>query len=211
MLRLIRYALIAALPLLLLLAACSGDDDDDSGGDTTATATNAIGDPTETEDAGEPTGTDDSGDDDGAGEPGGYYDQFADIVNQADVDVDEIASQYGGPYDDDQDEIEQTQTAITETGRVVEQVLLDLSDLEPPPTAESAHTTYLEVLQEALINYASLSADLEDVSNGADLDAIIDQYSPLVQERNQGVEDACIDIQDLADAAGSTADLGCTE
>ena len=67
MLRLIRYALIAALPLLLLLAACSGDDDDDSGGDTTATATNAIGDPTETEDAGEPTGTDDSGDDDGAG------------------------------------------------------------------------------------------------------------------------------------------------
>jgi hypothetical protein len=206
MLKLIRLAFITTLPLLLLLAACGGDDDDD-GGDSTATATETAGGPTETED--EPTTTDESGDD--GGEASEYYQQFADIVNQADQDIDDISSQYGGPYDDAADEIEQTRSAINETGAVVEQVWLDLGDLEPPSEAESDHQSYLEALQGVLQNYAALTAALEDVSDQEGLNAVIDEYSPPIQERNQEVEDICVEIQQLADDAGSGADLGCTD
>ncbi len=153
-------------------------------------------------------------DDDDGGDGGGdedYYNQVANLLNQADSDVDDITSEYGGPYTDDQDEIEDTRTAINETGRVVETLLLDLSDIEPPSEAESAHSSYLETLQNALANFASLSADLEDVETKADLDAVEEQYGPIVQQHNQDVEDACLVLQGLADDAGSGADLSCTD
>ena len=203
--RLWTLILLAACAVFLGPAACGGGDDD-NGSTATATATaNVTASPEATEEETDaPTDTADSGD------GSDYYNQIADVLNGADQDSAAIAEQYGGPYDDAADEIDQTTSAFSETGQVIESVLLALSDLDPPSEAEAAHEAYFDSLQSVAILFADALADLEDVSGEGDLTAFKNQYSPQLTDGNDAVEAKCVVLQGLADDAGSDADLGCS-
>ncbi|MEX1193467.1 MAG: hypothetical protein WD904_11420 [Dehalococcoidia bacterium] len=203
------WLLLLVLGATLLLAgaaACGGDDDDESdGGDATATAEV---DETDAADDLDDYPTDDAGDDDGG--DGDYYNDVADILNEADRKTIEISGTYGGPYDDDADEIDQTRSAFIETGQVLETVAVSLGDLDPPDEAAAAHASYIDTVVTLLQSLAPLTADLEDISTGAELDALQDQYGPELTAISDQQETACLALQDLADAASSGADLGCS-
>jgi hypothetical protein len=188
-----------------LLAAC-GDDDDNKG---TATATSASRTATATL---EPTDEDDdeSTKTPGSGSGNGdYYTDLAGIINSADQETAGIAHQYGGPYDDTADEIDQTSSAFQETGQVFEGMLLSLNDLDPPSAANSAHDDYFQSVQSAAMLFAEALADLGDVSTEAELTAFKNQYNAPLNDASQDIEDKCLVLQGLADAAASDADLGC--
>lgn len=199
--------LLLATMLVATAMACGGDDDDDTGdGGADSTATTATGDDSGDDDSGD----DDSGDDDAGGGGDDYYTQLAAILNDADVQTGEIASQYGGPYDDDADEIDQTRSAFNETGQVIETTVLNVIDLDPPAEAQSAHDAYIETLQSLLQKLSALSGDLEGISTGAELDDLENQYGPDLSSLSAEQGTNCEVLQALADDAGSGADLGCS-
>lgn len=191
--------------LLAGFAGCGGDDD----GPTSATATanvTATPEATDNEQTDGPTDTPDSGDGDGDD----YYNQLADVLNEADRDSNEIALQYGGPYDDTADEIDQTVSAFNETVDVFESVISSMGDLEPPADAEDAHNTYVANLLSAIELFSAAEADFEDASTEADVVALQDQYTASLNTASSDLEGNCLILQDLADSAGSGADLGCS-
>jgi len=192
--------LVLVLMASALLLACGGDDDKSGGSTRSATATadgNASA--TATTKASATAGAD-----------GDYYSQIADLLNQADRDSNDIALQYGGPYDDTADEISQTSSAFTQTGQVLETVALSLNELDPPSEADDAHTAYISSIGSLAAIFSQAIDDLENVSTNTELDAFKDQYGTQLDNANADLESNCVVLQGLADSAGSTADLGCT-
>ena len=193
------FLLMAVTLLVAGAVACGGDDDD--GGDS--------GGPDATVDAGDDGGADDTGDDD-AGNDGDYYNQLESIFDEADQQTADIAEQYGGPYDDAADEVDQTVSAFDETVTVFLSVIASMDELEPPADAEDAHSTYRSNLASAVELFGVVSDDFAEASTGEELTALQNQYGETLTTASGDIESNCVVLQDLADSAGSGADLGCS-
>jgi hypothetical protein len=194
------FLLLTCTALVAGSVACGGDDDTAGTNTTAATATDAA-DETATD---EPS---DGGDDGGDSE---YYNEVADILNDADQETLAISEEYGGPYDDTAEEIDQTITAFELTAEVFESIVGSLDDLEPPADAEDAHNTYMSTLAATNELFAAAASDFEEASTAADVTALQDEYTPLLNTASGDIESNCLVLQELADEAESGADLGCT-
>ncbi len=212
MLKFIRYTLIATGPLLLLLAACGGDDDDgggDEGGGTTATATGDEPTPSEAE----PAETED-GDNGGDASPEltAYFEAMSDLAFRTDTRLEEIGNEVdSGVYATDQEEIEANAAALQESGETVEAALLEMSDLDVPSEVETEHSDFFDSLNAVLQIFASLSIEIEDVTTVAELDAMFDTYSADLSSADADFDDTCLALQAVADNAGISADMRCTD
>lgn len=199
--------LLTACALLLAASAACGGDDDDGAATNTARASASASAAATADETAEPT--DDSDDDDD--DDGDYYNELADILNQADRDTNDIAQNYSGPYDDTADEVDQTESAFTETADVLEGVVAAMGDLEPPSDAEDAHNTYMSTLAASNELFGAAADALDGIETEVALDAYKDEYGPLLNQASEDIENNCVVLQGLADDAGSDADLGCSE
>ena len=194
--RLLRITLIALSAILLLAAACGGDDD------SPGTATDA------------PTETDSGGGDgnDASAELRDYFAEMDQIALRTDTRLEEIGSELdGATFDSDADEITANRDGLQQSGEAIESALLDLSDLDPPAEVEDAHADFFDALNAVLQLFAGMSADIEDVSTSAELEALSADYSQDFANADADFDDACLALQEIADDNGVDADMHCTD
>lgn len=199
MLRLARIILVSLSLLLLLAAACGGDDDSSS------TATDA---PTETD-----SGGDNGGDgNDASPELVDYFAEMDQIALRTDTRLEEIGSELdGATFDSDADEITANRDGLQQSGEAIESALLDMSDLDPPAEVEDAHGDFFDALNAVLQLFASMSADIDDVSTSAELEALSADYSQDFGSADADFDEACLALQEIADDNGVDADMHCTD
>jgi hypothetical protein len=213
--------LICALSLVAGLTACGGDDDADTGGDATATETPADGDdsgdgeetPTTDGDDGGDGGDGDDGDDGDDGASAELEDYFAameEIGTRTDAELEAIQAELeSATFDTDQEEIDAVRDAFQRTGEILETAVLDVSDLTPPTEAEDEHQEFISTLVDFLAILSEFLADTEDVTTSDELDAVAEQYNPDLTASDDEFDEACFDLQGIADDNGIAADIQC--
>lgn len=209
--KLLTLGMLSLAALLLLGAAACGDDDDDpadNGADVTDSATKAV------DDTGAETATEDEGDDDGDDAPqngnlNSYYEALEEIVVRSDDEQEEIGERLNSLSTTDEDYVSEVQEGFSESGQLLEQSILDISELDPPEEAQQAHDDFRESLQAALILLSQLSSEVDDATTSDEIDLAAEAYTPQLTAQNQVTEDACVELQSVADANEVDVDLRC--
>jgi len=98
---------------------------------------------------------------------------------------------------------------IEGTATILEDDLDGVNNIDPPAGAKDAHNSFVNALAEQLAVFRLLL----DASTGAqsvtEWDAVSAQFASAATEADEGVLDACSELQDIADSSGIDVDLGC--
>lgn len=208
---LLRLALAAAaIALLSLGLACGGDDDDNA---DAPPATESAGDST---DDGDDSGDDGdgSGDDEPSADLEDYFAEIDAIFEAADAASDELETAF--------DEAYSAVETVEEAKQVLGEFLLasregiagaldDLEDVDPPNEAEDAHSAFIEAGRDLVDISERISDDLQDVETEDDLSALSEDFDAEGTAAAAAADDACFDLQGIADDASIDVDLNCED
>lgn len=86
-----------------------------------------------------------------------------------------------------------------------------MEGLPPPVEAEQPHNDFIEATTDIANATGALSDGLEDAEDNADVTELLDEFESEIAESLFAVDQACEDLQDLADDNSIDADLRCTE
>lgn len=207
----LRLALTAAaVSLLSLTLACGGDDDDDESTNE-PTATEAAADPTE---AG-----DDSGDDGGnGGEASADLEEyFADIevlFEEADADTDELSTLFDAALAEAatlEEEKEALMAFIFDNVSVLNNALDDMEDIDAPSETEDEHDAFIEAGRDLIALSSDFADQLDQAETEEEIDAVNLQFDEEGTALAAAADEACADLQTIADDFNILVDLNCED
>ena len=180
-----RYALIAAISLLWILAVACGDDDD-----------------------GAPAGN--GGD--GAMTLQEYFDELDVIFARAEAATDRAEAQLEEDASNAQefgDEVDAVDAFLDEVIVAFEDAIADMEDLDPPGEASGAHDDFLEAASAASDGAGRFQDELADVDTRDEADALVTQFDGEMTALIRGADEACLELQIVADQNDVDVDLEC--
>ncbi len=139
-----------------------------------------------------------------------YYQRVDELVNdvaeQGDELIDEAFTDVDGASSDDA-QLAASRFYLEGFLEIIDQFLDDLRDTEPPSEVRDAHDAFVD----AAGGFAGASRDvidrLEDVLSPGGLGELLDDRD--LNEAGDRVEQACFEVQDLAEEHGIDIDLNC--
>ena len=207
-----------ALLLVAGLSACGGGGSSDGGDpDSAASATPANGgddtsDDGTSDNGGETATPEGQGDDGGSGEAdlGDYFQALEEIATRTDADLEAVSNEISSAvFNTDQEEIEGVQSALQQSGMVLEQALLDVEALQPPPEVQAEHDAFRGTLLDVTVLTADVLQATESVTTSAELNALVNQFDPQLTAGDAAFDAACFALQGIADEGAVTVDLRC--
>ncbi len=91
---------------------------------------------------------------------------------------------------------------------IIDQFLDDLRDTEPPSEVRDAHNAFAEAAGDFVDASRGVVDELEDVLSPGGLGELLDD--PDLSEAGDRIEQACFEVQDLAEEHGIVTDLNCS-
>lgn len=129
-----------------------------------------------------------------------YFEQVAAFETGVTGDLDELEAEFPDAFDD----LEQTQGFLDSSADVIRERLAGLEETEPPTEVEGAHEAYVDAVAGLAESFQAYADDLASESPPEMGDVLAG-----VQEAGDQLEQACIALQVIADAAGIDVDLDC--
>ena len=84
-----------------------------------------------------------------------------------------------------------------------------IDDLDPPTEAEDAHNEAVDAGRDFVIEAEDLTNELADVESSSELEEVFD--APEYDAASDRFDQACFDLQDIADANSIDVDLTCED
>ena len=132
-----------------------------------------------------------------------YFKELDTIFGDMDAGSDDLNEQYPESFSDP----DETRDYLDGSIPLVEGAVGDVSDLDPPAEAEDAHNEFLDAADEALEALDTVREGVADAETPGDIDAVVNETDPVVSRAAQRFEDACLELQGVADANNIDVDL----
>ena len=87
----------------------------------------------------------------------------------------------------------------------------EMQSIQAPVEVEQPHNDFTEATMELAAATQALSEDLEEAEDEADTAELLDEFEGETAEPLFAIDEACEDLQDIADDNDIEADLKCTE
>jgi len=198
------FIAIAAAVLLLGLA-CGGGDDDTA---TEPDATEAR------DDAGEGSGDGGAGANESSGDLADYFAEVDAVFEEADSLSDELEAAFDEAYANAQT-VEEAREALgaflLDTHDIYSDALDTLEGIEPPEEAADEHEAFIRAGSDLLDVSERLFQALQDVETEADLNQLSEDFDAEGTAAANAADEACFDLQGVADDAGIDVDLNCED
>lgn len=151
----------------------------------------------------------------GGGDDGGGDLTLEEYLGEVEVLLDDVAAQANSedlfgegsdlPGDSEEEQIEIMTAFFSVLGDAVGDFANALSDLDPPKEAEAAHREFLAESEAFADNAGQFVAQVEDAESEADIEAAF-----AFLDDADDPEDACMELQALADANAIDVALNCS-
>lgn len=205
------HIILAALAVLLLSisAACGGGDDESTQPTATEAQDNSLG------------GDGDGGDGDNS-EDGGpasedlaaYFAEIDAIFEDADAQSDELEALFDEAYSNAvtvEDAKQALGSFLLDTSAIYSDALDALEAIEAPAEAADAHDAFIQAGADLLDLTARLFEALQDVETEEDLNQLSEDFDAEGTAAAAAADDACYDLQTIANDAGIDVDLNCED
>jgi hypothetical protein len=109
----------------------------------------------------------------------------------------------------DQDRLELTRSFYHDLFSLIGDFRDGLADIEPPKEVEEAHNDLVGIANEFSGAWSEISAEVESAASEAELEELLsnDEFAAV----GQRFEEACFELQRIADDSGVDVDLECGE
>jgi len=108
-------------------------------------------------------------------------------------------------------QVEALQKFVSGASSVFEESISKMESLSPPVEVEQAHNDFLEATSDISSAATGLNESLIDAEDEADAAAAIEDFESAIAEPLFTIDEACGDLQDMANDNSVDADLNCTE
>jgi len=112
-------------------------------------------------------------------------------------------------YQEVGEDIEATRDYVDAIEGITKQALDDLKDLHPPAEARDAHDEFVGGASEMLAVWEDRSDQLAGVESLSELQAVLVEDRPASDVVAERVDNACRQLQGIADENGIEVDVGC--
>ena len=112
-------------------------------------------------------------------------------------------------YQEVGEDIEATRDYVDAIEGITKQALNDLKDLHPPAEARDAHDEFVGGASEMLAVWEDRSDRLAGVESLSELQAVLVEDRPTSDVVAERVDNACRQLQGIADENGIEVDVGC--
>lgn len=159
------------------------------------------------------------GDDDGGASPGGgsdlevYFAGLDDVFERADNESDDAQTGLDDALQDAdglEEEVAAVQDYLDATVATFNNATEGIAALDPPAEATGAQADFIEAAEGSRDLAASLKADLAGIETREEADQLVvdfnEESQPFVEQGDQ----ACLELQQVADDNDVDVDLGCT-
>jgi uncharacterized phage infection (PIP) family protein YhgE len=161
-------------------------------------------------------------DDDGNGEPTNsgeltveeYFGEIEAVFQEASAATDELndgldedlssAKDFGG-------QLEALQTFLSGAATVFDDAVETMESIQAPVEVEQPHNDFTEGTKELAAATQGLSEDLDEAEDEAEAAELLQEFEGEAAEPLFAIDEACADLQDIADDNDIEADLKCTE
>ena len=137
-----------------------------------------------------------------------YFQKFEDIKETYDARgeaVDEEASALG-------DDVGAFKDYFGDLQDIFDETLDDVKGLDPPAEARAAHDNFVAALTDAQAKMDDFGDQIADVETLSELMATVGELAtPEFEATAENIEEACRDLQEIADENNIDVDLGCEE
>jgi len=132
-----------------------------------------------------------------------YFQELDTIFENRDAGFEDMGEQYPESFSDPDETRDYLDGAIL----LLEGVIGDARNLDPPAEAEDAHNEFLDANDEALEALDTVREGVADAETPDDIDAVVNETDPVVDAAIQHFENACFKLQGVADANNIDVDL----
>jgi hypothetical protein len=143
-----------------------------------------------------------------------YFGTVEGIFDNADQDTEELNSELDeqlGSAASIEEEIAALDQYLAGAVLVLDQTVQEMDALTPPVEAEQPHNDFVEAAGEVAEFTGAAQEEIQGAETAEDVDSILDEFETEAAEAQFAVDEACADLQDLADDNGIQADLHCAE
>ncbi len=138
-----------------------------------------------------------------------YFQRLEDVKEEADARG--AALEEGGSLES-AGHVEAFQEYFDEFEAIYEGVVNGVKDIDPPSEARNAHDEFVVALEEAQKALREFADRVGEAESFSDLEALIGAVAePGFEAALEGVEDACRELQEVADENDIEIDLECEE
>jgi hypothetical protein len=130
----------------------------------------------------------------------GVAEQGDELIEEAFTDVDAASS--------DDAQLAASRFYLEGFLEIIDQFLDDLRDTEPPSEVRDAHDAFVDAAEDFVDASRGVVDGLEDVLSPGGLGELLD--NPDLNEAGDRIEEACFEVQDVAEAHGIVTDLNCS-
>ena len=136
-----------------------------------------------------------------------YFRQLDEIEEGIKTDIGALGEESEGAWED----IEATRDYVDGYRDILEQGISDMRELDPPAEAEDAHDEFVAALSDMVPVSEDYSERLADIETPSELQELFAEQvaDPRLQEAWQRVDDACVELQGIADENGINVSLDC--
>ena len=134
-----------------------------------------------------------------------YFQRLEDIGDDAQARMGMLQEEYQEVGED----IEATRDYVDAVEGITKQALNDLKDLHPPAEARDAHDEFVGGASEMLAVWEDRSDQLAGVESLSELQAVLVEDKPASDAVAKRVDNACRQLQGIADENGIEVDVGC--
>jgi hypothetical protein len=149
---------------------------------------------------------------DGGATPDEYFRQVEALANGIGQQSEALGSKWEedlAAVSSDQDRLELTRGFYHDLFSLIGDFRDGLADIEPPKEVEEAHHDLVGIADEFSSAWSEISAEVESAASEAELEELLsnDEFAAA----GQRFEEACVELQRIADDSGIDVDLDCGE
>jgi hypothetical protein len=136
-----------------------------------------------------------------------YLERIEDVLDGHDEELDEAKDVCEEAWEEEElaDAIEAALGCKAELVPILEQVLAEVGNIEPPVEVQSAHRALVAAGADVVVAVQGLVERLQDVETASDFATLVGEVVPTFF----AFDGACLELQELADEVGIDIDLGC--
>jgi len=146
--------------------------------------------------------------------PEDYFQRLEEIQDGSSDRADALREEFeekGEAASTEEERVDRTRDFFDETASNFSDTIDDLNDLKPPAEADGPHNDLLDALSDALELLRVLVDELEDVESELAAQDVLDGFEDDIDQVLDRLDNACVDLQDVADANVINVDLECLE
>ena len=143
-----------------------------------------------------------------------YFQEIDTIFEESDQAVEDVTADFDAAMDAAttvEEQVAALKSFLDETNRVLFLSILQLGGLEPPPEVAASHNDFLDQVEAVAQISEDFLARLPDVQTNADLEALISELDFDLSVATATADDACLEMQGVADDNGIIVDLNCLD